>query len=329
MDRMNDIPFDAEPRGARAAGVGTMDRRRATPDEAVTELESAWEAVSATGAAVPARRWWWRKRQYFEALAAFDEANRRFERAFSGVARAGVGSIPHQWGLLSDNAESTLDYCLDGDISHELRRRLKAIRDKLFDARIAAHTGDRDLEAELTCTLASCLDLEPCDERARRLVHHLPAWARPIPDVDLDDAAQTLTRRGFVRFAERYFHYMEPAWFCADTRFQLRTFTVSLTAVGTLELHDIIVTELRGDSRPTCAPGLGTAALQHLCRTADHYGLSVSLMIMPGDRTETSAARLAGWYSRHGFEIHQTTPGTYLGAKGRRAPKLRESDQST
>ncbi|WKG04667.1 hypothetical protein [Mycolicibacterium sp. HK-90] len=315
---MNDIPFDAEP-GSHGVGVRLIDRYRPTSEEAVAELEAAWDAVSAAGAAVPARRWW-RKRQYIEALHAFDEANRRFERAFSGVARARVGSNPHQWGLLSDNVESTLDHCLDGDISHGLRSRLKAIRDKVFDARIAAHTGDRDLEAELTRALASCLDLEPCDERARRLVHHLPAWARPIPDVDLDAAAQTLTRQGFVRFAERYFHYMEPAWFCADTRFQLRTFTVSLSAVDTLELHDIIVTELRGDSRPTCSPGLGTAALRHLCRTADHYGLSVNLMIMPGDRTENSAARLAGWYSRHGFEIRQATPGSFLAAKGHRTP---------
>ncbi|MGW4099085.1 hypothetical protein [Mycobacterium sp. NPDC004974] len=292
----------------------------ATPDEAVAELETAWDAVCIAGAAIPERRWW-RKRKYYEAVETLDVADRRFEHAFSGIARAGVGSIPHQWGLLSDNVESTLDYCLHRDIGDELRVRLKAIRDKVFEARIAAHTGDRDLEAELTRDLASCLELEPCDERARHFVHHLPAWARPIPHVDLDVEAENLTRHGIVRFAERYFHYMEPAWFCAGTRFQLRTFTVSLVAIDTLELHDLVATELPADSRPTCSSGLGTAALQHLCCTADHYGLTVKLMIMPGDRTEGSAERLAGWYRGHGFEIHQSTPGSFLEAKGHRAPK--------
>lgn len=327
MDRMNGIVGDADPLGSQAADTYSTDRRRATPDEAITELEAAWDAVRIADAAMPVRRWW-RKRKYFEAAEALDTANWRFRHAFSGIARAGVGSVPHQWGLLSDNVESTLDDYLDRDVGHELRTRLKVIRDKVFDARISAHTGDRDLEKELTLKLASCLDLETCDERARLIVHHLPAWARPIPDVDLEAAAEARTRNGFVQFAERYFHYMEPAWFLAKTRFQLRTFTVTLDAFDTLELHDIIVTELPTDSRTTCSPGLGTAALQHLCRTADHYGLTIKLMIMPGDRTEGSAARLAGWYGRHGFEIRQQTPGSYLNATGHRTPNGGQHDRT-
>lgn len=55
--------------------------------------------------------------------------------------------------------------------------------------------------------------------------------------------------------------------------------------------------------------------LEHLCRSADRYGLAISGDIMPGDRTEQTSERLARWYQRHGFTITQKSPG---GTCGRR-----------
>lgn len=319
MDGVGDIFDDLGPRGPHTADGHIVGRRRPTSDEAIADLQAAWDAVQVARDALPKGRWW-RRRRYLEAAEVFDAANRRFQHAFAGIAWARVGSVPGCWGLLSDGVESALEDYLDCDIGDELRERLKAIRAKVFEARIAAHTGDRDLEMELTRELASCLELESSDEQARHLIHHLASWARPIPDVDLAAAADTIAYGGSARFAKRYFDYMDTTWFGGEPQFQLVTFTVTFYAIDTLELHDIVVRETLTDCRPTCSPGLGTAALEHLCRSADHYGLAIILKIMPGDRTEESAGRLARWYGRHGFDIQQQTPGAYLWAKGHRAP---------
>jgi hypothetical protein len=177
---------------------------------------------------------------------------------------------------------------------------------------------------ELTQDLARCLDLEPSDIQARRLLHHLPASARPIPDIDLVAVADELASCGPVPFGARYFHYMDRPPALGAPRFPLATFTVTFAAIDTLELHDIIVgRHTHNGYQPSRSAGLGSAALKHLCRSADHYGLSIVGKIMPGDRTEPSAARLAGWYRRHGFDIQQRTPGEYLWATGLRPPAIR------
>ena len=302
------------------ADAHRVRRRVPSTDDAVAELESAFDDVRAARRAVPVRRWW-RERTYRRAVRRFNEANRQYRCAFDGIARAAVGSIPGQWGLLSDNIEHTLNDFTRGDISNELHERLKAINSNMFDARIFAHTGDRSLEAQLTEQLAACLDLEPDEEHVRRLLHHLPGSSRPIPDIDLDAVAAELEVRGLVPFGRPYFDFMDYPWFGCEPRFQLTTLTVTFKATDTLELHDIVVHDTLTGRRPTCSAGLGTAALEHLCRSADHYGLAIVGKIMPGDRTEPSAARLAGWYGRHGFEVVQQSPGEYLLATIRRQPQ--------
>lgn len=317
-----EFDFDEQWLDSQAARASTIRDRENAADEAVADLWAAWKALKAAGAEVPGRRWW-RKRQYRNALAKFGVADSSFRFAFTGIARAGVGSVPHRWGLFSDDIESTLSQYLrpSTNVDDAVRDKLKAIRAKLFDARIAAHAGDRGPEAELTTQLAGCVELVEDDECARDLVHHLPGWARPIPDVDMHALVETRARTGSALFATRYFCFTNQRWFSTDVRFQLRTFTVSLEKHDTLELNDIIVIDTRTDREPTCSPGLGTAALEHLCRTADHYALNIVGKIMPGDRTEHSAERLANWYGRHGFEVHRRQPGVSLWAKIRRTPR--------
>lgn len=92
-----------------------------------------------------------------------------------------------------------------------------------------------------------------------------------------------------------------------------------------LKLHDIVVeagdTGRRREQRRRPV-GLGTAVLEHLCRSADRHGLAISGGgIMPGDRTEATSARPARWYERHGFAVTQRSPAVYLWAKIRREPK--------
>lgn len=283
--------------------------------ETIVALDAALDGVRTAEKAIPRRRRWWKAREFDRAIADLREAQWRFQDAYGEIARSGVGSVPGEWGLLSDNTESTIDFFLDEhcDVGGDLRERLSEIQDRLLEARLASHSGDRALERQLTLQLAQCLDLEPDDEYARLLLHHLPGWARPIPHVDVGALARARAKLGDASFAPRYFSFMNQRR-CnpSKVRYTHRTFTVSLAAADMLDLHDIIVVETGTDFEPVCSPGLGTAAVQHLCRTADRYGLAIKLWIMPGDRTEGSAARLAGWYRRHGFEIQQrSSPGTW------------------
>lgn len=295
-------------------------RRAPTADEAVAELETAIASVKAARASVPVKRWW-RKREYRRAAEAFNSAVRRLENASDGITETAVGAVPGRWGLLSDSVESTLAAYLYGDISGDLRERLKAIRSNVPEARLLAHTGDQSLEMELTQQLAACLNLETDDKQARKLIHHLPSSARPIPEVDLYAVPAELARGGAAAFDRRFFYYHDLLPDYSEPRFPVSTFTVSFTKPDTLELHDIIVKGMTGGHWPPRPQGPGTAALEHLCRSADHYGLSIVGKIMPGDRTEKGAARLAGWYGRQGFSITQRTPGENLWATIRRAPK--------
>ncbi len=145
------------------------------------------------------------------------------------------------------------------------------------------------------------------NKEARLIVQHLPGWARPIPSVDLSAAAAELSRWRQPSFDERYFHYFDPGLL-------LSTFFVSFVAPDQLKLHDIIARRQYGP------PGLGSAALEHLCRSADHYNLRITGEIMPSDRTPASSARLAHWYRRYGFEVTQIDPDDYVWAKISRSP---------
>lgn len=289
--------------------------------EAVTDFYAKCDAADTAKSTIPRYRWWRRstfRRSYGTYLAACsDLLDARRE-----LARARVGANPREWGLLSDDIESTLDFYLELDVDGGLRERLKEIARAIPQARLEAHDGDRELERKLTLDLAQCVLLEPSDREARRLVHHLPGWARPIPAVDLEAVAQRRASQGSESFDERYFYYRDPANISVS-RYPVVTFYVSFKTIDTLKLHDIVVArDLSADHRSVYPTGVGSAALEHLCRSADYYGLSIVGEIMPGDRTEASAARLAGWYGRHGFGVEPRKAGEFLWAKIRRVPEL-------
>lgn len=299
-----------------------------TPTEVLADFVAAGETLRHTGAEVLQRKRWW-SRQRKEAVAdAYQSANRGFRLARERVFGAYVGSDPGAWGLLSSDIESTIEYYLRGPVGDELRDRLRAIEPRLFDARIRAHEGDRTLEGELTRELVRCVDLEPDNARARKLIHHLPSRERRIPEVDMAAVADGLNAGVYSPFSPRYFHYRDVVNSLSRPRFPLSTFTVSFSSMTELELHDIVVEA--GDTgrrreRSRRPVGLGTAALEHLCRSADRYGLAISGNIMPRDKTEENSVRLARWYARHGFAIKQTSPAVYMWAKIRREPQSGDS----
>lgn len=295
-----------------------------TQTEAVTAFVAAREALLHAEAEALQRKWWWSGRRKAAVADAHQSADRLFRQAHEGISGAYVGSVPGRWGLLSSDIESTIERYLRGPVESELRDRLRAIEPRLFEARIQAHEGDRTLENELTRELVRCVELEPDNARARRLIHHLPSRERRIPDVDFVSVAEQLDAGVHPPFNERYFHYRDVVNSLSRPRFPLATIWVSFWSMQELKLHDIVVEG--GDTgrrrerrkRPT---GLGTAVLSHLCRSADRHGLAIFGEIMPGDYTEESSARLAHWYARHGFVITQKSPGVYKLAKIRRDPK--------
>lgn len=62
---------------------------------------------------------------------------------------------------------------------------------------------------------------------------------------------------------------------------------------------------------------LGTAIWRHAAAADNVTRLRVG---SDPHRTEESAAKLARWYRRHGFDVTKTTPGEWLCAKINRTP---------
>ncbi|WP_236746955.1 hypothetical protein [Mycobacteroides abscessus] len=142
------------------------------------DVIAAGEALQQAQAEALRRKWWWSRRRTAVVADVHQSAVREFRRAYGGIARTHVGSVPGVWGLLSSDIESTIEHFQRGPVGDELRDRLRTIESRLFEARILAHEGDRTLEGELTRELVRCVELEPNNTRARRLIHHLPSRAR-------------------------------------------------------------------------------------------------------------------------------------------------------
>lgn len=125
---MSDFFDDPEHvRAEVAPNVHALRCRDPTAAEAVATLDAAWDAVRAAIADVPEPRWW-HKREVAKALRAREVADRKFQNAFAGIARARVGAVPGEWGLLSDDIESTVDAYLKRDTGEALSELLTDIR---------------------------------------------------------------------------------------------------------------------------------------------------------------------------------------------------------
>lgn len=225
-----------------------------------------------------------------------------YRAAVSDMARQRLGA-GHHWGILSDSAELTCQEVAATvhDTNPALAQHLNQIAVQLPAARIAAHRGQPNADAEVSEQLASCFSHDMDDLTARRLVHHLPGAARPIPELRITEITP-----GGRNFARRFFGY-------CDLSLPLSEIDVSLTTSGALYLHYIGV---RDDY---VGRGAGTAALEHLTRTADHYQLAITGEIggqstrqdtpLGRHQVEANAERLTRWYQRHGFTITPTRPG--------------------
>lgn len=242
----------------------------------------------------------------------------RLRQATAALYRHRIGAVPKKWGLLSDTTETLLPRIVKYKrLPSDLPDRLAALNEQIPSARLLAHDGNPELEKQLTSELAAILvaytsstsSAAPADPSvARQLLHHLPAWARPIPAINI-----AAIRIGDSPY-QPYFDYWDP-------RVALRKLHVSRKTIGALYLHDIGVDEKYANL------GLGSAALEHLCRTADHLGISITGQIVPRDRdSEPDSARLANWYRRYGFTVTPADNSSYLHAQIERPPTPARSE---
>lgn len=293
------------------------------------DLEIAsWRTAKVVAEALAARQQVAQAAHHLEALSFWDRLTRypaeeilaaaigRVHMTDEELGYFTVGADPHLWGLLSTNSEEDLASLIEsGQLAPELANELAEVHRLFPDARLAAYQGDRRLVDEATARLAAAVQLRELedDKIARRIVQLLPGSLRPIPvDTEPDDEYSD-------GFAPRYFHY-------ASSWSPLSRIVVSRRRDGQLALHDIVV------DADHAGRGLGSAVLEHLCRTADHYGLSISGIIVRApigihdtDReiaqAEQDSRRLASWYTRHGFVVTPNQDGTYYKAKIKRPPQ--------
>lgn len=258
-------------------------------ERACAEADHA-QAREVEAAALPWYRW--QRRRTLTAQATRDHAHAvsDVERSRRAFAWHGVGSLPGTWGVLSGasglNLEDTLgrvsgpfgpDLAISSDAA-ELLRELPLVR-------LAAHEGDRRGESEVELTVRSLAARATDPKVRRRFIEHLPADARPLADsiADLDRRGHPIT----VSVTDDLSPTLE--WRDGQAYEKQR-----------IKLHDIITHDA------LAGLGLGSAALQELCRYADAVGLEIVGEMWPGpgfDDRETRLPRLAAWYTRHGFQV--------------------------
>lgn len=242
-----------------------------------------------------------------------DEARVRVRAAGEELARQGVGADPAEWGLFSDDVEQTLT-ALAGRgsvLAPEVKVRLEQLRANMADARVAAHTGTESVVLDVLDRYREVLEQQISDEAARKLVHHLPGRDRPIPPSEAIDAAMG------SRFVPRYFDYVDP-------QLALTTLQVTRSGPAQITLHDIVV------APASRGRGIGSAGLQHLCATADEYGLTIVGEVVQrwADREldrlrfRKEAGRRAAWFVRHGFDVDVEQAAPLYRALIRRAPEV-------
>ncbi|MBL1074333.1 hypothetical protein JK358_07975 [Nocardia sp. 2] len=229
----------------------------------------------------------WKRWLHHLPGASIDKATARRDALRRELGQYGVGAEDRVWGVLSGGRVRSLGHsvCLEvtlGDLAQEYEsvdqhwaRLLQRIALHTEEIRPLAALGDRAVVTDLIEQVTAALRIAP-DEAARlRLIDHLPGALRPIP------ADITTLRRG-------------------DTLVEV----VFDIYADTVKLDNITVNpELRGT-------GLGSAVLQHLCRSADAHHLYIVGQLVPTYRDDDSAVpRLAEWCRRHGFAVNERLGG--------------------
>lgn len=203
-----------------------------------------------------------------------------------------LGADPRKWGVLSGGQldgrrgsngcfllEDTLETLAwpsetTPDTVSQARRILAALPDARAHAELGCNSDVAVIE-NLVLSLVESPELKP--RQRRRLLDHLPARLRPIPD-----SLEALERG------------QPPVTLYVDL--QGEDMPYSHPGGPKIRLHDIVVANgLQGK-------GLGTAALTEMCRYADLHGLPIEGMLEPGaGASDETLAGVAKWYARMGF----------------------------
>lgn len=277
------------------------------------DLAAQWVDLHAEFAVSHNRR---RRRPVLRRLAERQEVRRAEEvvhrRADLArlLERHGAGASPDRWDALSiaphdGNPALSLEETIrmarldaDTNVSDVLEILLKRAPHARAMAELAEREPAEEIEENLAIVVAG---LSPRDRLRRRLMLHLPATRRPIPESpDALCSTETpvrlqVSRQGGPDRSSCYSR--EPHLF----------------------LHDIVVERrLRGS-------GLGTAALAELCRYGDHLGLPIEGDLVPSPRRDpTALASLARWYHAAGFRFGDDEPDDWPeGARIRREPRTK------
>ncbi|WP_377652251.1 hypothetical protein [Paenarthrobacter sp. YIM B13468] len=239
------------------------------------------------------------------AEARARELRRGLHSTAQHMAYLSLGADPHVWGVLSGgqlsgrrggNGSFVLEDTLQtltwpSESTPATASQAHHILAVLPAARAQAELGDHSTVPgieNLVLTLAEHPDLKP--HQRRRLLDHLPARSRPIPD------SQDSLERG-----------QPPVTLYVDVKGPEEA--LSYASTPRIRLADIVVADgLQGK-------GLGTAALTELCMYADRHGLPIEGTLQPGEgKSEETVAAMSRWYARLGFtqrdrEPHQWTRG--------------------
>lgn len=208
---------------------------------------------------------------------ALRSANARTRRASRALLELAAGSAP-TWGLLSSLGRRRYPRTLEQVLAKLPGSRAKELHDALPLVRARVEVGNgAELLQQLEDAVVELSETYPV------LRDFLPVSARPIQSVTQIDRATELI-------------------------------TLSITAHsggrrGTgphIELHEIN-SRFRG-------AGLGTAALEELCKFADQRRMPIVASFSPGLADEDTAhgLRLARWFHRHGFRQEDRAPDEWI-----------------
>lgn len=281
-------PTDADTTASRLQGADTV-----RDYELALDRRAHAEAATAAAKALP----WYRasrRRRALEAAAQEHTASSWHVKSIRGsFGPRGVGAHPSAWGVLSGVPEYHLEATLQTLLWAEddgLRSPMEHLLEQLPQARLDAHRGDHTGEAQVIRTLRSLADATSDQRRRRSLIEHLPVRDRP------QVSALSELERGLPPVTLYVSDNSSNNW---------ALLSESDTDGASITLHDIVVPD------SLAGMGLGTAALQELCRYADQVGAQIVGTMFPGpgyEDLETRIPRLAAWYARHGFTAGSRPP---------------------
>lgn len=219
--------------------------------------------------------------------ASIANASGRRDVLLRELAHHGVGAEDHHWGVLSGGYIRSLGaaICLEHTVADLIGafeataphwvRQLQVITESATKTRPLAALGDRLAVSDLTDQVVAVTHAAPDEDARRRLTEHLPGVLRPVPS-DI--------------------HALRRSDAMAEVVFDIYNDTIKLDNIT-------VNAELRGS-------GLGTAILQHLCRSADAHRLHIVGQLVPTYRDDDSAVpMLAAWCRRHGFVVNERLGG--------------------